>query len=228
MSSADPKIQAMAIRHLTEQQDILSNDLLIEFLENPSEITSNSALEVAAKRKDQELIPAIISNLSNPKTLPTARYTLQQFSEDLIIPELISTFEQKNIHQDLLRGIVVILKVYRSTETIDALIGLLERKEKRVLGDIIDTLLVMARQELLSEGQTSKLKREVNKISKHAYRLIDFLNSVEQVDKEHTLNEVIQHELSKQVPFLLKLGVIDTPSTPVESYLQTIKKRSSN
>ena len=225
MSSADPKIQAMAIRHLTEQQKILTNDLLIEFLENPSEITSNSALDVAAKRKNQELIPAIISNLSNPKTLPTTRHTLQQFSDDFVIPELISTLEHEHIDIDLLRGIVVILKVYRSTETIDALIGLLERKEKRGLGEIIDTLLVMARQELLSDEQAGKLKHEVNKISKHAYRLIDFLNNVEQVDKEHTLNEVIQHELSKQVPFLLKLGVIDTPHTPVESYLQTIKKQ---
>ena len=182
-------------------------------------------MDVATKRKNQELIPAIISNLSNPKTLPTTRHTLQQFSDDFVIPELISTLEQEHIDIDLLRGIVVILKVYRSTETIDALIGLLERKEKRVLGEIIDTLLVMARQELLSDEQAGKLKHEINKISKHAYRLIDFLNSVEQVDKEHTLNEVIQHELSKQVPFLLKLGVIDTPHTPVESYLQTIKKQ---
>ncbi len=225
MSSADPKIQAMAIKHLTEQQEILTNELLIQFLENSSEVTSNSALDVAAKRKNHELIPAIISNLSNPKTLPTARYTLQQFSEDTVISELISLLEQETIAQDLLRGIVVTLKVYRSNETIDALIGLLERKEKRVLGDIIDSLLAMARQESLSEEQIDRLKHEVNKISKHAYRLIDFLHSVERVDKEHTLNEVIQNELSKQVPFLLKLGVIDTPSTPVESYLQTIKKQ---
>ena len=225
MNSEDPKIQAMAIRHLADQTDVLTNKLLIQFLENPSELTSNAALYVAAKRKNSELIPAIISNLSNPKTLPTARNTLQKYSEENVITELTSALENIEIEQDLLRGIVVVLKVYRSNKTIDVMIGLLERKEKRVLGDIIDTLLAMARQELLTEKQAGKLKIEVKKISKHAYRLVDFLHSVEQVDKEHTLNEVIQYELSKQAPFLLKLGVIDTPSTPVESYLQTIKKQ---
>jgi len=225
LSSEDPKIQAMAIRQSVDQEDILTHTLLKKFLDNPSEITRNAALSVAGERKNPELIPAIITNLANPKTLPTARYILQQFSEDTVIIELITFLENEKIDRDLLRGIVVTLKVFKSNESIDALIALLERNEKRVMGEIIDTLLSMARQNPLSEKHSDKLNLEVNKISKHAYRLIDFLNNVEQVDKEHTLNEVIQHELSKQVPFLLKLGVIDTPHTPVESYLQTIKKQ---
>jgi len=225
MSSSDPNIQAMAIKHLSDHNEILTDTLLLKFLYNPSEITSNSALGVAAKRKNDELIPAIITNLGNPKTLPTARYTLQQFSEETVISELTTVLMDENIDQNLLRGIVVTSKVFRSDEIIDSLIGLLERNDKRVIGDIIDTLLSMARQDPLAEEYADRLKHEVKKISKHAYRLIDFLHSVEQVDKEHTLNEVIEHELSKQVPILLKLGIIDTPATPVESYLQTIKKQ---
>jgi len=225
MSSKDPKIQAMAIKHLSDQNNILTHNLLLKFLKDPSEITSNSALVVAAKRKNDELIPAIITNLDNPKTLPTARDTLQQFSEETVISELMTVLADEKIDQNLLRGIVVTSKVFRSDEMIDALIGLLERNDKRVISDIIDTLLSMARQDPLAEEYADRLKLEVKKISKHTYRLIDFLNSVEHVDKEHTLNEVIQHELSKQVPNLLKLGIIDTPATPVESYLQTIKKQ---
>jgi len=225
MSSDDPKIQAMAIRHLTNQKEILTNSLLINFLEDSSEITSNACLDVAVKRKNSELIPAIITNLAYPKTLPTARYTLQQFSEDAVIEEFLIALENKEIGQNLLRGIVVTLRAFRTNETVDALIGLIERKEKRVFGEIINTLLNMARQEPLSKDQSAKLKNEVNRISNHAYRLIDFLHSVESVDNEHVLNEVIKHELSKQVPFLLKLGIIDIPTTPVESYLQTIKKQ---
>ncbi len=225
MSSEDPIIQAMAIRHLVDQEDILTDILLEQFLENPSEVTSNAALAVAGKRNNPEQIPAIITNLANSKTLPTARYILSQFPEDKVITELISIIKNEKIEQNLLRGIVVTLKVFKSNETIDALIALLEKNEKRVTGEIIDALLSLARQERLSEEHENKLKLEVNKISIHAYRLIDFLHGVEQVDKEHTLNEVIQHELSKQVPLLLKLGILDTPSTPVESYLQTIKKQ---
>lgn len=225
MSSEDPIIQAMAVRHLVDQEDILSDILLKQFLENPSEVTSNAALSVAGKRKNPELIPAIITNLANPKTLPTARYILQQFSEHIVVTELIKFLENEKIDHNLLRGIVVTLRVFKSDKSIDALIALLENNEKRVMGEIIDTLVSMARQEPLSEGHENKLKLEVNKISKHAYRLIDFLNGVEHVDKVHPLNEVIQHELSKQVPLLLKLGILDTPSTPVESFLQTIKKQ---
>ena len=114
MSSDDPKIQAMAIRHLTNQKEILTNSLLINFLEDSSEITSNACLDVAVKRKNSELIPAIITNLAYPKTLPTARYTLQQFSEDAVIEEFLIALENKEIGQNLLRGIVVTLRAFRT------------------------------------------------------------------------------------------------------------------
>ncbi len=225
MSSNNPKIQAMAIRLLVDQDNILTQNLLIQFLESPSGTTSNAALFVAGERKSAELIPAIISNLANPKTLPTARHTLQTFSDELVIPELLKTLSNNHIELDLLRGIVIVLKVYRSQETIDALIGLLDRKEQRVLGDTIDTLLNLARQARLSDEHIISLSGEIHKISRITYQFIDFLNDVQIIDDNHLLNEVLQHEISKQIPYLLKLGIIDQPSTPVESYLQTINKR---
>lgn len=225
MSSEDPKIQAMAINHLTYQNEILTNSLLSSFLNESSDITRNAALEVALKRKSNDLIPDIVNNLSDPKTLPTSRGVLQQYPENLVIEELLKVFNAQHGDADLLRGVVITTRVFRTNEMIDALIGLIERKEKRVISEVIDTLLALARQEELSEEQINKLKNEVNRISKHAYRLLDFLHSVEKIDNEHVLNEVIKHELSKQVPYLLKLGIIDTPGTPVESYLQTIKKQ---
>ncbi|MCH7614025.1 MAG: hypothetical protein IIB45_11795, partial [Candidatus Marinimicrobia bacterium] len=222
MSSDDPKIQAMAIRLLVDQDNILTQNLLIQFLKSPSELTSNAALYVAGERNSVELISAIVSNLANPKTLLTARHTLQTFSDDLVIQKLLKTLSNNHIEIDLLRSIVITLKVYSSPETIDALIGLLERNERRVLGETIDTLLNLARQERLSDEHSHRLSSEIRKISRYAYQLINFLNDVQKMDVDHILNEVLNHEITKQIPYLLKLGMIDQPSTPDESYLQTI------
>ncbi len=225
MSSENPKIQAMAIKHLTYQEEILTTKMVDSFLGETSEITRNAALEVGLKRKNNDLIPSIVKNLSDPKTLPTARNVLLQYPEDVVTEELLKKLKAPNVNAELLRGIVILARVLHTDEMVNALIHLIERKEKRVISEVIDTLLALGRQEELSKDQTNKLKAEVHQISKHAYRMLDFLHSVEKIDKEHVLNEVIKHELSKQVPYLLKLGIIETPSTPVESYLQTIKKQ---
>ena len=223
MGSPDPTIQAMAIRLLLDQPDILTIKQLIDFLNSPSVITSNAALFVAGEKNNPQLIPAIISNLANPKTLPTTRTTLRNYPNDIVTEELIKFLSNENPNQQLLRGIIVILKDYPSPNSIRILFDLLKQNNQNATGEIISTLLTLARQNRFSKELLSQVSAEIHKISQYAYQLVDFLNEVEKIDKDHLLNEVIQTELSKQIPFLLKLGIIDVPFTPVESYLQTIK-----
>lgn len=222
MKSDDPTIQATAVRLLADQDQILTEALLNNYLKSPNEITRKAALFVAGKRIHKELLPLIISNLANPKTFLTARATLRYYPDDIVLHELITCLSNKNIHHNLLRGIVVTLKEYPFPDSIRVLFDLLQQNKKSVTGEVIDTLLALARQNQFSEELIKQVSSVVHKISNYTYQLIDFLNEIEKIDKNHLLNEVIQTELSKQIPFLLKLGIMDAPLTPVESYLQTI------
>lgn len=224
MNSDDPKIQAMAIRHLVYHEEVLANLELIKLLAHHSEITRKAALYVAEKRKSQELIPAVISNLANPKTLPTAKYTLQHFPRDPVIQELQNTLIDPSVNPDLLRGIIIAIRLFQYEKFPEILINLLGNQDSQFEIDNIDTLLVYARQNEFSATQKEKIHLEIWRIAHHAYCLSAFLNGVNKVDSDHLLNEVTKHTIAQQIPLLLKLGVIDVPSTPIESYLQTIKK----
>ena len=225
IKSKNPKIQAIAIKHLTDQEEILTDKLLKDLMGEASEITRNAALGVALKRNNNDLIPSIVSNLSDPKTLPTARNILLQYPKDVVIEEFLKKLKDPNINEGMLRGIVIIVRVLHTGKMIEALIDLIKLRKKGIIIEVIDTLLILGRKKVLSEDQTNKVKAEVYQASKHAYMLVNFLHSIEEIDKEHLLNEVIKHELSRQIPYLLKLGIIDMPGIPVESYLQIIKEQ---
>jgi len=224
MSSPDPVIQAIAIRLLADQRDILTTQLLIYFLNSPSEATSYAALFVAGERKDTDLISAIISNLADPKTLPSTRVILRKYPEVTVTKKLINILNEKLDNQPLCRGIMGVLKEYHSPGIVQSLIELLENTTI-FQNEIIDTLLTLARKEKLSEDLIDRISKIVYRLSNDAYRLVEFSNEIRQIDKNHLLKEIIDHDLSKQIPFLVKLGIIHVPNTPVESYLQTIQKR---
>jgi len=79
----------------------------------------------------------------------------------------------------LLRGIIVILKDYPSPNSIRILFDLLKQNNQNATGEIISTLLTLARQNRFSKELLSQVSAEIHKISQYAYQLVDFLNEVE-------------------------------------------------
>ena len=84
LNSDNELTQSKALERLVDNDNILTQEKLIEFLSNKGTIISNVALKIAEKRNDEELIPAIISNLDVPKTSLQARETLSKYSDEIL------------------------------------------------------------------------------------------------------------------------------------------------
>ena len=82
--------QSKALERLVDNDSILNQEKLIEFLNRDGTLISNVALKIAEKRNDEELIPAIISNLDIPKTSFQAREALSKYSDELILNQFES------------------------------------------------------------------------------------------------------------------------------------------
>ena len=165
LSKEDEATQATALKRLIYNDQILTNEKLIFFLEHDSDIISNVALSIAEKRKEEILIPSIISNLSLAKTSLQARQTLKKFSEKLINEQFRQLLESKETSRKLRLGIIRTIREYPGEASIELLITQLDDNDQDIYNLVVDSLLAIARINPIAEEKQDRIANEINTIA---------------------------------------------------------------
>ena len=223
LDKEDEATQATALKRLIYNDEILTNEKLIFFLENDSDIISNVALSIAEKRKDELLIPAIISNLSLAKTSLQARQTLKKFSEELIEEQFKQLLQSKEITRKLRLGIIRALREYPNEASIELLILQLDDSDQDIYNLVVESLLAIARLNPIGEDKKGRITTEINTIAKKVYALNECIRMLPKDEHQFLMKDHLNNEIQNTLPTLLKLGVLDVPDTPIETYIHTVK-----
>jgi HEAT repeat protein len=228
LDKEDESTQATALNRLIYNDQILTNEKLVFFLEHESDIISNVALNIAEKRKDEILIPAIISNLSLAKTSIQARQTLKKFSEELIDEQFEQLLQSKETNRKLRLGIIRTLREYPDEASIKLLISQLDNSDQDIYNLVVESLLAIARVDSIGEEYKSRIAHEINTIAKKVYALSECIKMLPQDENQFLMKDFLNNEIQNTLPTLLKLGVLDVPDTPIETYIRTIKSGDSS
>ena len=223
LDEQDDTTQATALKRLIYNNQILTNDKLKSFLNHNSEIISNVALNIAEKRKDESLVPAIISNLSIAQTSIQARQTLKSFSEELINEQVKQLLESSETSRKLRLGIIRTLREYPNEDSIELLISQLDNNDQDIYNTIVESLLAIARVNPINENKQNQIADEINTIAEKVYTLNECLNMLPDDEHKFLMQDHLNNEIQNTLPTLLKLGVLDVPETPIETYIHTIK-----
>jgi len=223
LDEQDDTKQATALKRLIYNDQILTNDKLKSFLNHNSEIISNVALNIAEKRKDESLVPAIISNLSIAQTSIQARQTLKSFSEELINEQFKQLIESNATSRKLRLGIIRTLREYPNEDSIELLISQLDNNDQDIYNTIVESLLAIARVNPINENKQNQIADEINTIAEKVYTLNECLNMLPDDEHKFLMEDHLNNEIQNTLPTLLKLGVLDVPETPIETYIHTIK-----
>jgi len=223
LDEQDDTTQATALKRLIYNNQILTNDKLKSFLNHNSEIISNVALNIAEKRKDESLVPAIISNLSIAQTSIQARQTLKSFSEELINEHFKQLIESNATSRKLRLGIIRTLREYPNEDSIELLISQLDNNDQDIYNTIVESLLAIARVNPINENKQNQIADEINTIAEKVYTLNECLNMLPDDEHKFLMQDHLNNEIQNTLPTLLKLGVLDVPETPIETYIHTIK-----
>ena len=223
LNGNDESTQAIALNRLVHNDRLLPLDKLIFFLENEGYIISNVALSIAEKRQDSELIPAIISNLNIPKTSLPARQTLKKFPDNLILDEFQKSFSDPDLSRKLRLGIIRTLREYPNDDSIDMLLSQLNRDDQNVYNEVVDSLLAIARISPIDEKKKQVIADEINAMAEKVYALNEAIKLIPDDDNKFFLHDHLNNEIQNTLPTLLKLGVLDVPDTPIETYIHTVK-----
>ena len=223
LEDEDESAQATALKRLIYNDQILTNDKLIFFLKHDSDIISNVALNIAEKRKDETLVPAIISNLSLAQTSIQARQTLKSFSEKLINEQFEKLLQSKEINRKLRLGIIRTLREYPDDYSIELLISQLDSNDQDIYNLIVESLLAIARVNPIEENKKDRIASEINTIAKKVYALNERIKMLPDDEHQFLMKDHLNNEIQNTLPTLLKLGVLNIPDTPIETYIHTVK-----
>ena len=223
ISSSDEKTAGIALRRLTDNKTILTNKKLIKFLKSKSDYISNVALSIAEKRQDEELIPSIMSNLNLSKTALQARQALKKYQDTMIIDHFEKSLSTEETKRKLYLGILYAIREYPCDRSIEILLSKMDDDDQEAYNEIVDSLIAIARshpiQEKKLEDISNKIQTTANKLY-YNYELIKLLPDNEQ---SFLMKDYLTNEIQNTLPTLLKLGVMDKPQTPIESYINTIR-----
>jgi len=122
-------------------------------------------------------------------------------------------------------GIIRALREYPENKSIELLISQLQSTDQNIYKESVDALLAIARVEPLNEDNIKIISNEINTVANRLYALYETIKILPEDENTFLLNDFLNSEIQNILPTLLKLGVMDKPETPIETYIQTVKSR---
>ncbi len=218
----DENICSLAIRQMKNDKEILPDDKLAEYLNQESSMIRDAALSVAESRASTSLLPHIIQCLSDPRCAIPARSALQVYDDNVVVELLIKHVQSQNVEKSLIIGVIRTIKNYPTKNSIDLLLSAVSPKVPPIQSEAVDSLIHIARELPLDENQIIITKKELIKTSRYAYEKIIALSQINEDEENQLLRYLLQNEVRKLIPVIMKLGILDKPETPIETYIQYV------
>ena len=223
LASNEESIKATALKKLIDNDSILTNKKLIKSLKSDSDLISNVALTISEKRGTDDLIPAIISNLNIPNTALQARQSLKKFPDEIILDQFDEMLSNEKIKRKLFLGILHTIREYPTKRSVDMLFDRLDRNDQEAYNEIVDSMIAIARVLPLTEERQKLISEEIRSTAEKLYGINELIKLLPEDENNFLLLDFLNNEIQNSLPTLLKLGVMDKPETPIESYINTIK-----
>ena len=218
----DENICSLAIRQMKNDKEILPDEKLAEYLNQESSMVRDAALSVAESRASTSLLPHIIQCLSDPRCAIPARSALQAYDDNVVVELLIKHVQRQNVEKSLIIGVIRTIKNYPTKNSIDLLLSAVSPKVPPIQSEAVDSLINIARELPLDENQIIITKKELIKTSRYAYEKIIALSQINEDEDNQLLRYLLQNEVRKLIPVIMKLGILDKPETPIETYIQYV------
>ena len=226
--SSNEKIKPLAIKQMSYDNEILPDDKLIQYLNDSSYVIRNAALSVAKTRRSPEFLPEIIHSLADPRSAIPARTALTIYNEKDVIKFLIQYLQDSNAQKSLVIGIIRTLKNYPTKQSIGLILSRINPKTPPIQAEAVDGLIHLAREIPLEKEDIIITKDVLIKTARYAYEKIIALSQIEDSKDNQLLRYFLQNEIKKLIPVIMKLGIIDKPETPIETYIQYVLNNESD
>ena len=223
MESDDPTILCTTIGFLKQSGHWISTENKKRFLGHESHDVRNHILAVFKDSPDSEFLVSIIQNLANVSTFDAAESALKQYDPSLVTDRFYHFLFAEDSPLRLKLGILKTTHEFSSSDMAELLSSGLNDQDLLILNGISNALVKMSKNKELEAEILNKIENHIKVISKRAFQLYLLRDQLKNVSQAFLIQDHIESDLYKVIPILLKLGTLNKPDIPIETYIRYVK-----
>tara|TARA_Y100000590_G_C15738795_1_gene1019500 strand:+ start:1449 stop:4598 length:3150 start_codon:yes stop_codon:yes gene_type:complete len=220
LNHKENQIIAKTITFLINSNNLIDKKTILRLLSHDSLEVRRETIKVSGSYPSTDLINPLIRNLSISSLFDDIVDALEIQNKSDIIIEISKVLQEPQITVRLKKGIFQILKEYHNQESIDLLRSGLKEKDISIASIAADSLHIISKNIKINYTTLKKIDSDISNIAEYGYMLHIFRNNFELSQGTLLLIDQINSDLKEIVPILLKLGVLESPKIPLETYIQ--------
>lgn len=227
LRETDTKLNTLALNMLVDMPAEFPRDLMKQYLHRNTTHVVKLSLAVAKQLQSSDnglAIADIAYNLRRPRTAYLARQVLKNYPASEVITVLLSIAGDASSDRQLRIGIISMLRDYPDPKVVAFLVGVLADEDIGVYSTAVNTLLEIARLGKLAENVVEALRSQTNRMAQFLYKRYQTHYFLQASHDKFLLDDLVSEDIQRAKPTLLKLTVMNDPSTPIETVIYNLEK----
>jgi ATP/ADP translocase len=222
IASAEPQKKRAALRHAGSDADVVSDADISALLNDRSIEVRSAALESAAVRRGDALLPAVISALAEPRLAPAARSALSRFDAERVTAALAERSNSER-HPSARRGIFRALGDLSSPAATDVLVVHLGGDDLDTASVVANSLRRIALHEPISSAALGRVEQQCGAFIRYAYICNRKINLLGAGNHTELLREHLDNEIRETVAVVLRLSGLEMPAEAAEQMVMIVR-----
>jgi AAA family ATP:ADP antiporter len=211
---ASAVVHESTLRDMLHSRSTRARRFILEMVVNPGYWAKE-------KPADNDTILSVALNLEKPATRPLAEQVLKNYPPAHVTEVLTTILRDKGSSLGLKTGVVHALQNYPDPRAVEELVNRMDASKAALYAASVNTLLVIARQHPLPPELLNRINSELLQVARAIYKNYQILDTLK--GQEPLLADMIKTEIQAALPTLLKLSVIDTPDTQIETIIEQLQ-----
>ena len=220
LSSNDNNTLKKTLTFLINSNNLIDENTFYRILNHDSNKIRKEAIKVSKSYPSIDLINPLLDNLSIPRLIDNIVEALKAQNQLKTLKKMSKLLVKYDTSIKLKKGIYKILKEYQSQKSTELLLLGLKEKDISIVSVAADSIYQLSKNELINNSTLEKIDKHINRIAKYGYMLHIFNNHFKLNQNTLLLKDHIKNDLKEIIPILLKLGILENPEIPVETYIQ--------
>ena len=215
--------------HFLKHSDYdISEHLILKYLNSKNPELIDQTLGMISQKPQEKYLLQIIQLLENKSVSNSVEKALLRYDKKNVCEKLLKYFSSSKSTYETKISILGLIHQFEDKEIAKTILSSMDNPDLKFLGECTNTLIKVSKSYGLSNDELGQIRGVLNTLSKRAYQLHLFRDQLISIQSNILLIDHIEHDLTILRHLILKLGTLEDPTVPIESYIRYIDNRDTD
>lgn len=206
----------------------LQEDLVQQYLRSKNNQLVIETLRIISHKPKDNYINTIIDLLEHKSIYPEAVKTLLKYDKMLISDRLLEYLSDSNSKTNIKISILGFIHQFENDKIKNLILSGMGDPDLNFLNACATALVKISKFNIFSKNDLDQVQIVIRNISLRVYQLHLFKNDLLKDQKSTLLIDHIEYDIKKLGHLILKLGTLDDPTIPIESYIRYVDSNDTD